>query len=65
VLFVESDPAQAAAIARKSGKPVLDYRNRVLAGPDAFSFAYQSQLAIRLSKRLRGGLARRIRRLFA
>lgn len=65
VLFVESDPAQAAVIARKSGKPVLDYQNRMLAGPDPLSLAYQSQLAITISKRLRAGLARRVRRLFA
>ncbi|MBW2426146.1 MAG: phosphoribosyltransferase [Deltaproteobacteria bacterium] len=65
VLFVESDPAQAAVIARESGKPVLDYRNRMLAGPDPLSLAYQSQLAITISRRLRSGLARRIRRLLA
>jgi uncharacterized HAD superfamily protein len=65
VLFVESDPAQAAVIARKSGKPVLDYQNRMLARPDPLSLAYQSQLATTISRRVRAGLARRIRRLFA
>ena len=62
VLFVESEAAQAASIARKSGKPVLDYGNKCMADPSQLTLAHQVQLARRLSTRVRQGVARRIRR---
>lgn len=62
-LFVESEPDQAASIARRSGKPVLDYANKVLADPTRLTLAYQVQQARQLSRRVRKGLLRRVRGL--
>jgi uncharacterized HAD superfamily protein/hypoxanthine phosphoribosyltransferase len=64
MLFVESESAQAASIARRSGKPVLDYSRKCMADPFQFTFAYQVQAARRFSTRVRTGLMRRIRRQF-
>jgi hypothetical protein len=60
-LFVESEPDQAASIAYRSGKPVLDYRNKLLADPARLTFAYQVSQARLLSRRVRRGLLRRAR----
>jgi len=63
LLFVESDPGQALSIARRSGKPVLDYRHKRLADPARLTVAYQVQQAQRFSRRARAALWRRLRRL--
>ncbi len=63
LLFVESDPGQALSIARRSGKPVLDYQNKRLADPTRLTVAHQVHQAHRLSQRVRAGLLRRLRRL--
>lgn len=63
LLFVESDPGQAVSIARRSGKPVLDYRHKRLADPTRLTVSYQVAQAQRLSRRLRAALLRRLRRI--
>ncbi|MEN3951649.1 phosphoribosyltransferase [Iodidimonas sp. SYSU 1G8] len=61
LLFVESEPAQAREITRRSGKPVLDYRNMVLASPDKITPGYQYTKSSQLLQRIRRALVRRVR----
>lgn len=42
-LFVESDPGQSIEIARLSGKPVLDFANMRIVGPETLSAAVVGQ----------------------
>lgn len=50
-LFIESEPAQAAEIARLSGKPVLDYANQRIV-PATWNGAYLSARGVSLRRRV-------------
>lgn len=62
-LFVESDPVQAAEIAKLSGKPVVDFKNMILAGPDAVSVPFAMRQGETIARRLRARLRKTAARL--
>ncbi|MER8785436.1 hypothetical protein NKH60_30155 [Mesorhizobium sp. M1006] len=62
MLFIESDPQQAAEIAGQSGKAVLDYQNKVIASPDAYRLATQYRQSINGIRTLGQKISYRLRR---
>lgn len=69
-LFIESNPQQARQIAELSGKPVVCTETHELVGPETVSLQYvmhevggRKKDAAQLIRRIRGGVARRVRRL--
>lgn len=63
LLFVESEPDQAREITRRSGKPVLDYYNKVIASPDEVTIAYRYRKSADFLTRARRAVLHRARRV--
>ncbi len=63
VLFVESEPRQAVAIARGAGKPVLCWETQTLVGPGAAAWKSPATLGRRIARRVKRDLLATVRRV--